>query len=255
MYQFVNALLEPYTLLLLALFGVLLLLKRNDQPGCRLQRISLALTGLLILLSMPAVKHLAVGSLEWPYPPGVETPTGADAIVVLAGNVNFDDRAGTKLQLGDETLYRCWHALQLYRRAGSCRIIVAGGRVPGVIAEQTLAEMMRDFFVTIGVPITDVVLEEQSTTTYENARNTAKLMPTLGSERVFLVTSATHMHRAERCFTRQNMKVVPCPCNYNASRLDSLPFAIIPTSSGIRGVETAAHEWLGLLWYWLRDRI
>ncbi len=69
MYQLVKALLEPYTLLLLALFGVLMWMSRQGPPGRWLQRVALALTGLLIVLSMPVAGYLSQGSLEWSYPP------------------------------------------------------------------------------------------------------------------------------------------------------------------------------------------
>jgi uncharacterized SAM-binding protein YcdF (DUF218 family) len=63
------------------------------------------------------------------------------------------------------------------------------------------------------------------------------------------------MRRAESCFRRQNLNVIPSPCNYKASHLASLPYSLIPTLGGIRGVQAATHEWLGLLWYWLRGRV
>lgn len=255
MYRFVNALLDPYTLLLLVLFGVLFSSLRQRRAGRWLERVAFAMTGLLLVLSMPVVGYLSQGSLEWSYPPSSEVPSAADAIVVLSGNVQIDGMADAHLQLGDETLFRCWHAFQLYQRSGGCRIIVAGGRVPGTPANETLAEIMRDFFVSVGVPAAEVTLEEQSTTTHENARNTSNLISSLGCERIFLVTSAIHMRRAESCFARQNVNVIPCPCNHNALRLDPLPFSIIPSVSGIRLVQSAAHEWLGLLWYWVRDRV
>lgn len=255
MYQLVNALLEPYTFLLLVLFGVLCWQLRGTGAGIWLRRSALTLVGLLILLSTPTAGYLAIGSLEWPYPPSVDVPTKNDVIVVLAGDANVADRAGTRLELGDETLQRCWHALQLYRRGGQCRIIVAGGRVPGVAGSTTLAELMSDFFEATGVPRADIVLEGRSTTTYENARHVAELLPALGAERIFLVTSATHMRRAERCFRRQNFNLVPSACNHKAFHLQPLPYALLPTLGGMRGVQTATHEWLGLWWYWLRSRI
>lgn len=255
MYQLVTALLQPYTLLLLSLLGVLLVTWRKAQRKCWFHRLAMGLAGLLTLISLPAVGNLAQRSLEFSYPPSPEIPAPVDTIVVLSANVTLANREGTKFRLGNESLSRCWHAFELYRKAGHCRIVVSGGNVDSGQSPQTLAQLMSDFLVEIGVPPTDLVLEDKSLTTFENARNTSALLHLADAQRVFLVTSATHMRRADRCFARQGIVVVPSPCNHYALRLDFLPGDFMPSIGGITAVHTAAHEWLGLFWYWLRGRI
>ena len=199
--------------------------------------------------------HLALGSLEWSYPPSDVAPSQADAIVVLAGNFHAEGRDRTKLRLGGETIFRCLQALQLYRAAG-CRIIVSGGTLSSSKPGMSMAAAMRDFFVLLGVPATDITLEDQSKTTFENGlRNTTAILAAEPAKRVFLVTSASHMRRAERCFAKQGTVVIPAPCNHQAVRLELGPTSFLPSVEGIRGVQAALHEWLGLTWYWLRGRI
>jgi uncharacterized SAM-binding protein YcdF (DUF218 family) len=256
MYQLVTPLLQPYPLLLLSLLGVLFIAWRRQRPRYWFHHLALGIAGLLTLISMPAVGMLAERSLEWSYYPlPKDVPSPTDTIVVLSANMHLDDRFGKKFRLGDESLNRCWHALQLYRKAGHCRIIVSGGNVDSPQEPQTLAQLMRDFFVEVGVPASDVILENKSQTTYENARNTSALLQPADSQRVFLVTSATHMLRAQRCFARQGLSVVPAPSNYHSQRLGFLPGHFLPTTGGISRVQTVIHEWLGLGWYWLRGRI
>ena len=255
MYQLINSLLQPYTFLLLSLLGVLLWAWRREQPRRRLLSVALGLAALLCLLSLPIVGHLARGSLEWQYPPSAEVPSRDDTIVVLAGSTHITNREGTRLRLGDETMVRCQHAYDLYDRAGGCRIIVAGGIVDSSAAGMTIAEAMRDFLVALGVPQDDLVMESTSSTTFENVRNVCMLLREENQPRIFLVTSAFHMLRTERCFAKQETKVIPAPCNHMAVRIEPSPTTFIPSLSGIGGVQLACHEWLGIAWYRMRGRI
>jgi uncharacterized SAM-binding protein YcdF (DUF218 family) len=255
MYELITGLLEPYTLLLLSLSGLLVWIWRRERPRRLTTGVAMGFIFIWCLLSLPIVGYLFEGSLEWQHPPSDQFPTRVDTIVVLAGNADAVNQEGTELRIGDETLFRCLHALQLYRQAGGCRVIVSGGKPYPAQAGTSMAEAMRDFLVELGVTSADLVLEDQSTTTFENARNTCRLLNGGHEQRVFLVTTASHMLRAERCFARQGIGVVTAPCHHRAMQPDPLPNILIPSLSGITRVQRSLHEWLGLAWYWLRGRI
>ena len=76
-YRFTVALLQPFPLLYLLTLAALarLWLKRRGKR----RRLLLAIVplGMLGLVSLPVVGHLAVGSLEWRYPPHDEVPGDA----------------------------------------------------------------------------------------------------------------------------------------------------------------------------------
>src|SRR6478609_9656227 len=105
MYQLINGIAEPYTLLLLSLLAALVWLWRDMRPRRMVLEIAIGLMVLLCLLSTLIVGHLAIGSLEWSYPPSVVLPTRADTIVVLAGNIDMIDQEGIKVRIGGETLF------------------------------------------------------------------------------------------------------------------------------------------------------
>src|SRR5207237_2675856 len=108
--------------------------------------------------------------------------------------------------------HRCLYAAELYRAAGHCPVVVTGGRMNGP-SEPSCAQVMRTFLTGLGVSEADITTEDDSQTTYENATNTRKLLEARGVRRVVLVTDAAHMFRAERCFRKQGLEVVPAPCN------------------------------------------
>jgi uncharacterized SAM-binding protein YcdF (DUF218 family) len=193
--------------------------------------------------------------LEWWYTSDAVVPTAEDTIIVLGGGHVLEDDAGRRIRLGSDTLARCTYGLQLYRRAGGCRIVLSGGKVDATEPGPALAEVMRDHLVQCGAAPQDLVVEDRSSSTYENAAFTTELLAQHPRQRTFLVTSASHMWRSERCFRRQGFEVLPAPCEFHAQHLHRGVTAILPSASGIQGVNEAAHEWLGLAWYWLRGRI
>lgn len=255
MYHLVSQLLEPYTLLVIASLAACVTVWRVPKWRERTGLVATLCFLLLLIISTPAVKHLALGSLEWWYSPEVVTPAGGDTIVVLGGSHVLEDNAGERIRLGNTTLTRCTYALQLYHHAGHCRVVLSGGKVDRSEPGLTLAEVMRDYLLQCGVAAEDLVVENRSSSTYENALFTRELLAEQPQQRVFLVTSASHMWRSERCFRRQGLEVVPAPCEFHAQHLKRSVTSLLPSSGGMQGVNDAAHEWLGLAWYWLRGRI
>ena len=89
--------------------------------------------------------------------------------------------------------------------------MLSGGKVNRSAPGPTLAQAMRDFLVELGADPADLRLEAESTTTYENAVNTQKLLATQRISRVFIVIDAASMRRARGCFLAQGMETIPAP--------------------------------------------
>jgi uncharacterized SAM-binding protein YcdF (DUF218 family) len=63
------------------------------------------------------------------------------------------------------------------------------------------------------------------------------------------------MNRAERCFRKLGITVVPAPCGHQAAVWQFSLRAFLPSEGGLAQITRAAHEWLGRGWYRLRGRI
>jgi uncharacterized SAM-binding protein YcdF (DUF218 family) len=114
---------------------------------------------------------------------------------------------------------------------------------------------MFEFLRNLGVESDCMVLEERSTTTHENAVESARVLKQSGIAKVILVTDGASLYRAERCFRRQGIEVVPAGCRYRATELKCRASTLIPSAPAADGVNEVFHEWLGVVWYWLNDRI
>jgi uncharacterized SAM-binding protein YcdF (DUF218 family) len=137
-----------------------------------------------------------------------DTAGSADAIVVLGAAV--DERC----QPNTAALRRTLLGLRLFRQGRAPRIVFTGGLGSGS-SSCASARVMADFAIGLGAPSSAVLVEDRSTSTWENATRTAELLRPLDIETVLLVTDGYHMRRAEACFVREGFRVerssVPSP--------------------------------------------
>ena len=209
----------------------------------------------LSLISVPAVAYLALAPLEWPYPPLTDLPEPPATLVVLSGYMVAPNNDGNRAELGPDTYYRCLHALTLYRKAGGCPILVSGGLSEGAPLGPPLADTMRDFLRERGVKAADLIVENQSLTTHENAVACARILKERGIRRVVLITDAKHLWRSSLCFAKQGIDVVPSGCRAYTARFKNRLEDYVPSPQGAAAFLDAFHEWVGVAYYKLRGWI
>jgi uncharacterized SAM-binding protein YcdF (DUF218 family) len=253
MYRAINELLRPYTLLILivACCAVWAWRRRDSRWALRVLIVALVI---LLALSIPAISYLAFATLEAKTAPLAEVPADTEAIVVLSGGLWPPTPKQPRALPGEETMYRCLAAADLYR-GRPCLVVVSGGTVERRDNEPPLAHVMSDFLVQLGVDADDMVLEDRSRTTYENALESQRMLQRLGRRRVVLVTDALHMPRAAACFRRVGLEVTEAPCHFITGKFDWKLGSFLPSAGAARGDERVLHEWLGIAWYWLKGRI
>lgn len=254
MYQFVSDVAEPYTLVALALVVSWFCFQRKLEHF-RWQRITISvLLVALVLMSTPLAAYLAAWSLERAYPPMSGFPEDVRAIVVLSGGFRVYDKAAGAVEMREPTAVRAKHAAELYHRADRPFVVPSGGRRPDPLGT-AFPDASRRFLLMLGVDPEDLLVEDRSSSTHENAVRSWELLQNRGIRRIVLVTDATHMHRALRCFQAAGFEVVPAACNYRAGQFELTPASFFPSPQAASDFEVALHEWLGLLWYQLHNRL
>jgi uncharacterized SAM-binding protein YcdF (DUF218 family) len=86
------------------------------------------------------------------------------------------------------------HAMDLYRRGLVGKIILTGGTAEGDTISE--AEAGRRYLVAQNLPNEVLLLDEQSTTTWENLQNAAEIARNNGINSVLLVSDPFHMLRS-----------------------------------------------------------
>jgi uncharacterized SAM-binding protein YcdF (DUF218 family) len=208
---------------------------------------------LLVLSSTPAFIFAMRGVLEWPYPPAEGRPEGVEAIVVLGSRVDPDAEVPGHFVLDEHALSRCRRAVDLYRTGEPCPVLVSGG--PAAADEPACAAAMRDYLLRQGVASSDVLVEDRSGDTYENAVECRRLLDEHGLHRVALVTDGSHLARAVGCFRKQGVEAVPCGCNYLSTPGNRGRLMFTPHPRALQTAPAVCYEWLALVWYWVRCKI
>lgn len=138
------------------------------------------IVGLAILITLIIPVYLAPDDLkECPKPEPTASCGVADAIVAVSGG---------------DTAARTAEAIRLYEAGWADTLIFSGAARD--TSGPSNAEAMKKQALAAGVSERDIITEEFSRTTAENARNTSQFIVEQDLERVILVTSAYHQRRA-----------------------------------------------------------
>ncbi|QBQ97329.1 YdcF family protein [Paraburkholderia pallida] len=168
------------------------------------------------------------------------------AIVMLGGGT--DTRADGTLVPKHDVYARIALAAALQAKClaagGTCTVIVSGGNPQHHAASE--ADTYAPWLLRAGVARHDLVLENRSLTTWENARNVAPIVHAQRADTLFVVTSAYHMPRAMLDFHRFRMNPVPA-----VSDVRSVSMGIWPRLANLRNAETALHELIGIAQFYV----
>lgn len=252
MYYLLVELLEPHVLLSLwACLALFQLWRRRKAPARRLWPLMLPLVALAALCT-PAAAHLALFTLEPYASPLEERPADAEAIVVFSAGVHEPQGPRTRAQMDEDSLDRCLLAARLYANGPPCPVLTSGGKVYADEPGPAYAAVLADFLGQLGVKPSDLVRQEASRNTHENAVECARILKEKGIGRVVLVVDAVDMHRAAACLRHEGIEVIPAPCHFRAVGSPSPENALLPGPRAAEQVERVWHEWLGLALYWGR---
>ncbi len=217
--------------LLLAMIGVLLMRRRP-----LLARYCLIIgLGSLWLLSTPVVSDV-LSELAEHYPPlDLRSASDAQAIVILGGG---GQRAYAPEYGGPAAepllLERLSYGAYVARKTG-LPILVTGYKIEAAAMRATLQQ---------NFDIDPRWVDGEAYDTFENARNSVRLLKADGVRRVILVTRATHMWRSVQEFTSAGIEVVPAPVGVRTIR-DFGVSRFIPNSSALVRASGAVNELLG----------
>lgn len=234
----------------LVLLGIVRVWWSSKECRKRLRWIAIPFLVLYVIHTWP-VRYLIVGSLEWRYPFSETVDQDAEAIVVLSGAVHGVDPVHPHPELGANTIERCLHAAKLHKAAPDKPILISGGPSDGE-GSPIAAIVMREFLIRQGVNERNMILEDRSMTTHENAVESARILRERGIRRITLVTSATHMKRSVATFEKQGLLVTPSACGHIANGYGFVWTDLFPDATSAYQVEICSHEWLGIAVYRFR---
>ncbi|HEX8779505.1 MAG TPA: YdcF family protein [Rhodanobacter sp.] len=191
------------------------------------------------------VPHLLLRGWQAPYahrPPLDWAPS--NAIVLLTANAN--NPPGDMPEPGPVGYARVAETMSLFnacRTAGMhCTVLVSGG--DDYAAGEPLARVYGRALARLGLPASDMVLEPRSRTTWQNAEFARTPLARIGAKRIWLVSSALHLRRAEFAFRRFGITVTPVRADYAR-----VAWSLLPLAGNLSLFDHALHEYAGMALY------
>ncbi|MFZ4928642.1 YdcF family protein [Chryseobacterium sp. Mn2064] len=208
LFKVLQLLAEPYFLLFLAVIVIALLRRKNKRKNLKIGIYAFTVV-MIIAIGNGFLGRLASDYLQKSYVKAANAKNTAlknPVIVVLGGGV-VD--IGNIEKLHTLSYSRVVTAYQLYHEYKKnnlpCKIIISGkGR--GRISE---AELFRENFKSMGVPDSDMIKEDKSMNTYENAKYSSKILQQMSPSNVYLVTSGFHIKRSIALFQTFGLNPIP----------------------------------------------
>lgn len=201
---------------------------------------------LFFLVGCGPIPQRLLQSLQAPY---LEIPTiqwKTRNTIILLGGGNTQVAKHLPPEVGFFAQGRLTKTVELYRlcqqAATECKVIVSGGDPQGYGVSEALTYGV--LLQALGVASQDLILEEQSMNTWQNAQFTQALLKNRPVDHRVLVSSGIHLHRSEIYFSHFGISVLPVRADY----LRAFP-SVLPLAYNFAMTDLALHEWLGWLRY------
>ena len=170
--------------------------------------------------------------LRWEDPPkSIQTIGQYDVGVVLTGVTNKGKTPHDRVYFS-QGVDRVLHTVQLYKLGKIKKILISGGSGSLTKAAILEADELQRVFLLCGVPVNDLIIENRSRNTHENALFSSKILKQrFSNQKYLLITSAFHMRRAKACFNKVGIKVETFSVDYYTSDFFPFHYSIISPSS------------------------
>jgi uncharacterized SAM-binding protein YcdF (DUF218 family) len=206
---------------------------------------------IIYLLSMSPVSNFLTGIIEENHL--YDGREKVDAIILLGGGVieGVADFSGKSIPSPD-MLFRIVDTARLYAKY-KLPVIVSGGSAG---CEKKESEVAGRFLADLGVPEKQIIQDEESRDTVENALNVKKIFLAKGYKKGLLLTSGYHIKRAKYIFEKNGLEVVPYSSGLLSEKKECLTiFDFLPHVSSFHDSAAALKEFAGLMFYYIRYNI
>jgi uncharacterized SAM-binding protein YcdF (DUF218 family) len=250
-------LLQPSTLIaLLIVYGSILIWTGWARWGRRFVTVGVIL---LLVAGLSPLGNALILPLEDRLPrANLDEPPAPTGFIVLGGAEDRLVGQARKAPTLNEAGERMVETVMLARKFPEAKIGFSGGDAGIFYTSDSEAVGAARMLTDMGVAPDRLILEAGARDTYENAVYLKAELDKLGllgpGKRWVLITSAYHMPRAMASFRRAGFEVEPWPVDYRTRGHADLTRPFDKVSEGLRRVDVATREWVGLLAYWLAGR-
>ena len=194
----------------------------------------------------------------WEVPPiwYKEVPADYEVAIVLGGMASPGKLPDDRTHFANSP-DRLFHAMQLYKLGKVKKILLTGGSGEMTGKRIPEAKFLKNELMLCGVDSVDILIDNESKNTRENALFTKELLNKHFSKnaKCILVTSGYHMRRSVACFEKVGIEVLPFSVDSQIS--DDVPILsfLSPSPHTIIKWHVIMHEFFGFVSYKLAGYI
>lgn len=237
------------TLLSLTVLAIGLALLKRPRAGWTVGSVALIL---LFATGCGPVPDWLVKNLQTGYSATTMVPWGERSAIVLLGAGTEKVADDNSLEPGEFANGRLLKALELYlsckQHGAYCMILISGGDAQKHGASE--ASVYSSALRRLGVDSADLVLEERSMNTWQNAQFSSALLSARHLDTEYLVSSGIHLRRAVLYFAHFGIHATAVRGDY--VRAVSSP---VPLAYNLLLTDVAWHEYVGVLRYYLYEEM
>lgn len=178
----------------------------------------------------------------------IDTPYAVG--VVMGGSLKFYNSEVGRI-VYSSSVDRLLQAVDLYRSNKIGKIFLSGGS--GFVNFQNIKEasLLKTTLLNMQIPDSDIVIENESRNTYENAANSAKILKAnFAGKKILIITSAIHIRRTKACFVKASIDADYFPVDERSGvGIYTMDKLIIPNIDSMQAWEQLIHECVGMLVY------
>lgn len=236
---------SPFTWLVLALAGFFFL--KNEKWKRRCKRLSIV----IFLVFTNTFVYLEVCRLWEVHGTPPNQLKVYDVGVVLTGMAEYDSYLQVvSIRRGAD---RMWQALNLYHQGKIKKILISGDS--GYVTDRGLHEaaQFKQILINWGIPERDIIIENKSRNTHENAVETTRMLRRYypHASKILIISSGTHIRRARACFKKEGLA-----CDTYSTDLYTSPNhsyfwdqLIVPNVSTLEDWNSLIKEFVGYVTY------
>lgn len=247
--KLIAAFLMPVPLGLFLLLFALIFLLKNSYKKAKL----FLILGFLwfFLLSNQTISNIIIAPLENSHKALIKTPNDVEYVLVLGNGHKTNEHFAITSELNTTAINRLVEGIRHYKNikefGNNSKLILSGYSFDD---PNTHAQMQKKMAIILGVLEEDIITLDTPKDTKEEAAEAKKIVE---NQKLILVTSASHMKRAAMIFEKDGINIVVSPTNHKYF-ISTYPASYF-SATNIQKVELAFHEYLGIIYSYLRGEI
>lgn len=199
-----------------------------------------------VVLSFQPISNAIINPLENSHKALLKIPE-VEYVLVLGSGHNTNKNLSITSQLRDVAVVRLNEGIRIYNKLDNAKLIVSGYKG---FDENYHSFMSKKLVTVLGIKKEDIIKMDKPVDTRQEAIEAKKIV---GTKPFILVTSASHMKRAILLFKKEGLTPIAAP-TYHLG-FESKNYSSILASENLYKVKVAFHEYLGLIWSYLKGYI